>query len=51
LGQLAGVSTQGPEERLKGWAVLGVQEAVVADFDEALGQDMLEEAGQELERG
>ena len=36
-------------KRVKSWAVLGVQEAVVADFDEALGQDMLQEAGQELQ--
>ena len=51
LGQhRAGVPAQGPEECLKGWAVFGMKEAIVADFDKAVGQDMLEEAGEELER-
>ena len=46
----AGIPTQVPEECLKGWAVFGMKEAIVTDFDKAIGQDMLEEAGEELER-
>ena len=50
LGQrLAGVPAQGPEECLKGFVVFGMEEAIVADFDKAIGQDVLEEAGEELE--
>ena len=50
MGQrLAGVPAQGPEECLEGVAVFGMEEAIVADFDKAIRQDVLEEAGEELE--
>jgi hypothetical protein len=45
----AGVPTQRPKNRLKELVVWGVKEAVVADFNEAIGQNVLQETGQELQ--
>ena len=44
------MSAQSLQDSFKQLPVFGMQEAIVADFDEGVGQDMLEEAGEEDQR-